>query len=201
MAMADYRAIMAVGEAVIRQLRGSVQPGDFDAPLEFRVFTSRDFNNPPITNGVSLFLYRLFPNGVRRTPPGRTGPDGRRLQTLLPLEMHFLLTFWGGEASLQHALAGWTLRVMEDAALLPATLLNAAVPGAFRGDETVEITLAELSTEDLLHLYEVLMPNVYQLSVPYLARTLHIESSQPLPAAGREVQERVQSVGVLEVPD
>jgi len=199
--MANFRAIMAVSEAVIQQLRSSVQQGDFDTPLEFRVFTSRDFNNSPITNGVSLFLYRLFPNGVRRTPPGRMGPDGRRLQTLLPLEIHFLLTIWGGEASLQHALAGWAMRVMEDSTLLPATLLNAAVPGAFRGDETVEVTLAELRTEDLLHLYEVLMPNVYQLSIPYLARTIHIESTQTLPAAGREVQERVQRTGVLETPD
>ncbi|MDX1656197.1 MAG: Pvc16 family protein, partial [Candidatus Competibacteraceae bacterium] len=128
--MADFRAIAAVSEAVIYQLRSHMRPADFgefldpQLQLDFRVFTSRDYANSPITNGVSLFLYRIVPNGVRRTPPGRIGPDGRRQQTQLPVEMHFLLTVWAGEASLQHALAGWMMRVMEDSSLLPSSILG-----------------------------------------------------------------------------
>lgn len=204
--MANFRAIEAVSEAVIHQLRSNMRPEDFSdqlnpeidpqLQLDFRVFTSRDFASSPITNGVSLFLYRIFANGVQRTPPGRVGPDGRPQQTQLPVEMHFLLTVWGGEASLQHALAGWMMRVMEDSSLLPASVLTAVAPGIFRNDETVELSLAELSTENLLRIYEVLMPNVYQLSVPYVARIIHIESSLPLQSVtGAEVQERVQRMG------
>ena len=205
--MADFRAIQAVSGTVIHQLRSNMRVEDFDdridseLALEFRVFTSRDFANSPISNGVSLFLYRIFANGIQRTPPGRIGPDGRRLQTRLPVEIHFLLTIWAGEASLQHALAGWMMRVMEDSSLLSAAVLNAVVPGAFRNNETVEIGLAELRTEDLLRIYEVLMPNVYQLSIPYLARIIHIESTQPMVSGGGpEVQDRVQQAGLFTPP-
>ena len=199
--MADFRALSAVSDAVIEQLRTSAAEDDFGNHLEFRTFTSRDFANAPITNGISLFIYRIFCNGVRRTPPGRIGLDGRRMPTQLPVESHFLLTVWGGEASLQHALAGWMMRTMEDIALLPASVLNSVAPGSFRTDETVELVLGEMRTEDLLHLYEVLMPNVYQLSIPYVARVIHLESIRLLPAAAADVLERVQRVGVLDQPD
>jgi len=201
--MANIRALEAVSEAVIHQLRSNMRPADFadeldplldpELQLDFRVFTSRDFASSPITNGVSLFLYRIFANGTQRLPPGPIGPDGQRRQTRLPVEMHFLLTVWAGEASLQHALAGWMMRVMEDSSLLPASVLTAVAPTVFRSDETLELSLAELSTENLLRIYEVLMPNVYQLSVPYVARVIHLESELPLRSgSGVEVQERQQ---------
>ena len=176
--MADYRAIKGVTEAVIYLLRSSYRYEEFNNELEFRIFTSRDFAKP-IANGASLFLYRIYPNGVHRTPAGRVGRDGRRLQTQLPVELHFLLTIWGKEYSLQHSVAGWIMRTLEDNPILPAGLLNATEPGIFRHDETVEICLAELRTEDLLRIWEVLGLNIYQLSVPYVARVINIESQQP----------------------
>ena len=188
--MADYRAITAVSEAVMHLLRTSYRPEDFNNELEFKIFTSKDFANP-ISSGISLFLYRIYPNGVQRTPPGRTGPDGRQLQSQLPIELHFLLTVWAKEASLQHTVAGWMMRALEDTPTLPAGLLNSVVSDSFRPDETVEISLAELRTEDLLRIWDVLGLNVYQLSVPYLARTVTIESTQPALTPEVVLQERV----------
>ena len=60
------------------------------------------------------------------------------------------------------------MRTLEDNPILPAGLLNAIEPGIFRNDETVEICLAELRTEDLLRIWDVLGLNLYQLSVPYI---------------------------------
>ena len=188
--MADYRAITAVSEAVMHLLRTSYRPEDFNNELEFKIFTSKDFANP-ISSGISFFLYRIYPNGVQRTPPGRTGPDGRQLQSQLPIELHFLLTVWAKEASLQHTVAGWMMRALEDTPILPAGLLNSVVSDSFRPDETVEISLAELRTEDLLRIWDVLGLNVYQLSVPYLARTVTIESTQPALTPEVVLQERV----------
>lgn len=199
--MADYRAVMAVGEAVMNVLRSSYRPEDFNTELDFRTFTARDFGQSTIQNGVSLFLYRIFPFGVHRTPAGRLDAQGRRMQTILPVELHFLLTIWAQEASLQHAIAGWTMRTLEDAPILPAGILNAAAEGSFRPDEMVEIGLAELSNEDLLRIWEVLGLNSYQISIPYLARPIRIESTQPrLEAGGRAVQDRIQDVGALRTP-
>jgi len=199
--MANSRAIYAGAQAIVRQLRAEVRAGDFDTQVEFGVYGSSDFSDTPIANGVSLFLYRILPNGIRRTPPGEIGPDGRRRPPRLPIEMHFLMTMWAGQPSLQHALAGWTMRVMEDLSLMSAATLNAAAPGTFGSEETVEISLSELRTEDLLRIYEVLSPNLYQLAVPYMARVIEIEARGPaLDRAGPPVQERRQEAGLVELP-
>ncbi len=188
--MADYRAVATVTEAVLQLLRSNYVPADFDQELEFKVFTAKDFTKP-LNAGVSLFLYRIFPNGVQRNPPGRTTPQGRPLPALLPLELHMLLTVWGREASLQHTIAGWMMRVIEDQPVFPAGMLNAVTPGVFRPDETVEVLLTELTNEDLLRIWDTLVQNVYQLSVPYVARVIRIESARPLAETGGLVQERV----------
>lgn len=197
--MADFRAIRAVGDALMGLLQSSYRPDEFnDIVADFRMFTSRDFTNNAITNGASLFMYRLYCNGAFRIPPGRINADGRRDDTQLPLELHFLITVWGGEASYQYELAGWIMRLIEDTPILPAAVLNSTMPSVFHPDETVDITLAELRTEDLFRIWDVLGVNAYQLSIPYVARVVHIESSH---ARAEEydmrVQERVQRAGVL----
>lgn len=195
--MADYRAVAAVTETVLQFLRSNYDPADFDQELEFKVFTARDFAKP-LNAGVSLFLYRIFPNGTQRTPPGRIGPDGRRYPALLPLDLHMLLTVWGREASLQHTIAGWMMRTLEDQPIYPASLLNATSPGVFRPDETMELTLTELTNEDLLRIWDTLVQNVYQLSVPYVARVIRIESARPIGEGGGLVHERVVRAAELE---
>jgi hypothetical protein len=78
----------------------------------------------------------------------------------------------------------------------PAGLLNRLTPGVFRDDEAVEILLGEMVTEDLLHLWELLGSGHYQLSVPYVARNIRIESQREF-AAGAPVQERITDYGKL----
>ncbi len=197
--MADFRAIRAVGDALMGLLQTSYRPEDFnDIVADFRMFTSRDFTNNAITNGASLFMYRLFCNGAFRIPPGRINADGRRADTQLPVELHFLITVWGGEASYQYELAGWIMRLLEDTPILPSAVLNSTTPNVFHADETVDITLAELRTEDLFRIWDVLGVNAYQLSIPYVARVVHIESSQVRAEEHEQrVQERIQRAGVL----
>ena len=186
--MADFRAITAVTQAIIYTLQSNYNPADFNNDLEFEVYVAGDFSSP-MTAGVSLFLYRLLPNGSHRPPSGRLAPDGRRYRNMLPLDLHFLLTVWGTDASLQHTIAGWMMRVLEDTPILPAGLVNAVAPDVFNGDETVEISLADLGTEDLFHIWETIVQNDYQLSIPYIARNIRIESTQIL-QSGQPVQER-----------
>jgi len=197
--VADFRAIRAVGESLLALLETSYRPSDFnDIVADFRMFTSRDFSNNAITNGVSLFMYRLYCNGAYRTPPGRIGTNGLRTDTQLPLELHFLITVWGGEASYQYELAGWIMRVLEDSPTLPSAILNSTTANVFRVDETVDITHAELRTEDLFRIWDVLGVNAYQLSIPYVARVVQIESDQPLSEEfDQKVIERVQQMAVL----
>jgi hypothetical protein len=186
--MAGVRAIATACESVVQLLRMSYRPEEFGHELEFRVYLARNFAQP-MAAGVSLLLYRIFATESHRMPAGRLGPDGRRQRHELPLDLHFLLTAWGPDASLQHAIAGFMMRALEDVPILPWTLLESVGPGVFRPDETVEVTLAQLSTEDLLRLWADLVPNTYHISVPYVARMVRIESRE-METGGGEVQVR-----------
>jgi hypothetical protein len=188
--MGDFRAITAVSDAIAHLLESQYSPEDFDGTsLQFKVYLARDFLTP-MDAGVSVFLYRIYPNGTHRTPPGRLGPDGRRQRPMLPVDMHLLLTAWAKHASLQHAIAGWMMRILEDTPSLPSGLLNHRYPGTFYPDETVEVCLTELTTEELFRIWEVIVNNAYQISVPYVARNVRIESMQDL-SQGEPVQERL----------
>jgi hypothetical protein len=109
------------------------------------------------------------------------------------VDLHFLLTAWAQKASLQHEIAGWMMRVMEDNASLPASVLNTYQSDVFHPEEGIEIGLTELSVEDMFHVWEVMIRHVYQLSVPYQARMLEIESGV-LGAGSGLVQERVSDM-------
>lgn len=186
--MATYRAISAVSDAIVKLLESRYRPEDFDGhQLEFKVYLAKDFTKP-MTAGVSVFLYRVFVNNVNRAPPGRYDANGRRYRPLLPLDLHFLLTAWAQDASLQHTIAGWMMRMLEDTPSFPAGLLNQQGREVFQ--ESVEISLADLETETLFRIWEVIVPNAYQISVPYLARNVRIESSA-LEGEAAPVQERV----------
>jgi len=194
--MSTHAAIASTMEAIVRLLRASYDPAEFNgAVLDFQVYVSDDFNQP-MEQGVSLFLYRIYPSGAVRAPRGRVLSDGRQQRTKLPVDLHFLATAWARRASLQHEIAGWMMRVLEDHPLLAAGLLNSYRPGVFQAEETVSVSLTDLSVEDVFRIWEVLADHAYQLSVPYVARTLELESARS-DALHPPVQERMLEMGVV----
>ena len=128
-----------------------------------------------MVSGVSLFLYRVYVSQHQRTPIVRTS-DGKARRPSLPIDLHFFLTVWGTKASLQHAILGWTMRVLEDRSIIPASLLNGVRQNVFRDDETVEVVAGQLTNEELMRIWDDL-PAEYRLSVPYVARIVRIESA------------------------
>lgn len=193
--MATFRAIEATCEAMMRLLQQSWRRDLFEnRDLQFQVYQTQDFASP-MSTGVSLFLYRVTVNVVQRTPRPRPGPQGRQRRPQLPLDLHFLLTPWSDHASLAQAILGWTMRTIEDTAVLPAGLLNAVSDGVFSDDETVEIVFGQLSNEELFRIWDVL-PRDYQISVPYTARIVRIDSDLDL-IEGGPVLTKELDVGVL----
>lgn len=196
--MASHRGIESACQAVVDLLRDEYDPLDFNQELEFRVLGAGGFGQG-LDAGVSAFLYRIMVNDSPRTPPGRRTDGGAPLHTQLPLDVHVILTAWGRDPSLQQSIAGWMMRTLEDHRVLPPALLNRRTEGVFRDDETVEVLPAELITEDLLHLWEVLGASTYQLSVPYVLRNLRIESRRELVLAA-PVQDLVSDLHRLGEP-
>ncbi len=173
--MASYLAVAATCESIVKLLRSNYDPADFGTPLDFKVYTSVDFQKPMDT-GVTVFPYRIYINGALRHPDGKILGNRVHQRPQLPLDIHFILTAWAKEASLQCAIAGWMLRVIDDSPVLPSGLLNSTFPNVFDDHETAEIVPGELSTEDMLRLWEALIQHSYRLSVPYIARAIRIES-------------------------
>jgi hypothetical protein len=97
--------------------------------------------------------------------------------------MALLLTAWAKDASIEHALLGWAMRTVADAAVLSAGFLNAAAPGVFGPDETVELSPVELTNDEVFQLWQVL-PSSLQLSAAYVARVLRLESELVVPSGG-----------------
>jgi len=179
--MADYRAISVVCEAIIWQIRANYSPKLFNNQrLEFKVCLTPDLisRSRNVRAGVTLFLYQIRHDPALRTHPGQRGIDGGITLPALQVELRFLLTAWAREASTQQTISGWMMRLMEDHPILPASALNRIAPASFQPDETVEIMLDEPSSLDLLRIWEKSVRSPYQLSVPYIARAIAIETLQ-----------------------
>jgi hypothetical protein len=188
--VANHQAIGATAEAVVRLLAQSWHPSLLTGiHPQFAVYHGKDFSTPMAT-GVSVFVYQVCVDQVQRTlPPAQ--PLHRRP---LPLRMSLLLTAWAKDASTEHALLGWAMRAVADSPVLSTGFLNAATGGVFGHDETVELSPIELSNDEIFQLWQVL-PSSLQLSVPYLARVLRVES-ELLEPTGAPVLERDFDMGV-----
>jgi hypothetical protein len=187
--MATHRGIESTCQTVVQILRDNYDPAAFNRDLEFTVLSAGGFDKG-LAAGVSLFVYRVLVGDTPRTPAGRRNELGERLEPQLPVDIHFILTAWAPDASLQQGITGWMMRTMADHRVLPPGLLNKMSPEVFREDETVEVLDGELVSEDLFRLWELLGSMTYQISVPYLARNVRLESDRAV-ANAPVVRERV----------
>lgn len=189
--MANHQAIGAVAEAVVRLLEQSWHPSLLSGiEPQFEVYHGKDFSTPMAT-GISVFVYQVGVDTATRTlPPAE--PDRKRP---LPVKISLLLTAWAKDASTEHALLGWAMRAVADNPVLSSGFLNSSAAGVFRPEETVDLCAGELTNDEIFQLWQVL-PSTLQLSVPYLARVVRIESELLEPTGG-PVLERHLDVGVL----
>lgn len=186
--MATYPAIAATSEAVLGLLQSAAIGGEFEG-VEFAHYQAGDLASP-MTEGVSLYLYRVTVSGNRNLPPQR-GPDGRRYRPPIPLDLHFLVTAWAETAIRQQRMLGFAIRTLEDTPILPAGVLNqhSPEPNVFRPEETVELVYESVSVQDFGYIWDVAQTKE-QPSATYVARMVEIESLVSVDDAG-PVQTRV----------
>lgn len=205
--MATYDAIAAVSKAILGLLEDArASFAHLPAP-QFKLFHASDFDNPKDANrgftnvGVSVCLYRVALNTSMRNAGRQLLPDSRSVRSPLPLDLFYLVTAWADDVEMQQRLLGWAMRVLHDAPLLPATLINDHSPdvagGVFRPTETVELTLDTLSFQDMTTIWDKLKPKM-QTSATYIARLVTIESlrqiTDSVPVQTR-IFDRVESNG------
>jgi hypothetical protein len=186
-AVATYRAIGSVAEAVARLLEQSWVPTLLSGiEPQFKVYQGKNFSSPMET-GISVFVYQVIVDKVQRTLP----PPQSQYRRPLPLVISLLLTAWAHDVSAEHDLLGWAMRSIADNPILSPGFLNSAVSGVFHSDETVELVPSELTNDEVFQLWQVL-PNGIQLSACYLARVVRVDSelTEPVgaPVSTRELQ-------------
>jgi hypothetical protein len=187
--VATVNAIAGVCEAIRLILDSTMEADVAELGLTsmkpvFEVVNATRYASMPTNNTLTVMAYRVLPNLSHRTPAGRLLPNGGRQRTRLPVDLHLFVTIWATSASTQNKLIAWAMRTLEDYPTLPASLLNMEYPGTFAQDEAVELAIGELTLEETLNLWEKLSKNEtgYQVSIPYIARAIFLESKREDPA-------------------
>jgi Pvc16 N-terminal domain len=172
--MAGFRSVAAVGrsiEAVLNAAYTAEQPTD-DTQTHAVLVQTEDLEpnagNPLISRpALSILLYRVDFNKTTRAGWSSIGSrDGR---AHLPLDLHYLLTAWATNADDEHRIIGRTMQVLEGLGALGGPLLFPE--GAWAPDETVQLYLEDMATDDLMRTFDSL-PCDFRLSIPYIARVV-----------------------------
>ena len=120
---------------------------------------------------VSILLYRVdFNKTVRAGWSSAGSVDGR---AHLPLDLHYLLTAWADNAEHEHRLVGRTMQILEELGSLSGPLLHP--DGDWSVDETVQLYLEDIATDDLMRTFESLTCD-FRLSIPYIARVVVVST-------------------------
>lgn len=177
--MADYLGVAAVGLSITRMLNLCFQENPPLGPSsrvkaallrteEMDPMNRSDDMTPPL---VSLFLYRVDINSHSRAAWSAVGHQTNQVH--LPLDLHYLLTPWAANAEFEYRILGQAMECLEKSPILSGPLLY---PSAnWSGNETVQLCVPEMSTEDLMRTFDSL-PVDYKLSVPYMARIVRVDA-------------------------
>jgi hypothetical protein len=173
--MARYPAIAGTSLAILDLLQSAAAASEF-AGVTFAHYNAGNLERP-MSEGISLWLYRITVNPARNLP-ARIDPDGTRHSPPLPLDLHYLVSAWAAEPIQEQRLFGWAVRTIEDTPLLPAGVLNRHLPerDVFRPDESVELAWQPVTLTDYLELWEGSQTKM-RPSASYIARVIELDST------------------------
>jgi hypothetical protein len=174
--MSAFTGIRSVSDSIVGYLKarweteplpggapGELLRNDINANIELVSSGQLGAENASFDNTLTLWLYRVSVNEQLRNSPRDGSP------VPLHVDLHYLLTSWSQTADIEQRLLGWAMRTLQDAAILDASLLSP--DGLWAPDEVVHLSPEELTTEDMLQLWDSLEPN-YRLSYSYVARVV-----------------------------
>lgn len=127
---------------------------------------------------LSIFLVRVeIDQAMRATWSAVGSADGR---VHLPLDLHFLLTPWGGNAEFDMRILGSAMRCLEETPVLSGPLLDTTHGAGFAPEEALQIVSGDLGPDGIMRIWDTLDAN-YRLSVPYIVRMVRLDSDAPAP--------------------
>jgi hypothetical protein len=94
----------------------------------------------------------------------------------LSVALHLLFSVWTETAGDEHTVLAWLMRSLHEHPLLDRSSLG--FEGQWGADEVVHLIPEELTTEDLMRIWDALTPS-YRMSVSYIARVVRIDPDDP----------------------
>ena len=182
--MANIFAVHSVGHSIVTFLRNTYPQtvaGRAMPECGFDLVSSGELTGEmPEATRVTLYLYRVTVNEHSRQIRPPRSPQAEPAS--LGLDLQFLVTAWAGNALDEHTALAWAVRQLHLFPILDASSLS---PEAGWGpDEVIQVIPAELSTEDLMRIWDALDP-AYRLSASYIARLVRLDPD--VQADGRPV--------------
>jgi hypothetical protein len=145
-ATSDPYVIQRACDGIIRYLEEKFLHSEVEhVPyVEWRVIGTKEFSHTAASVSVTLFLHRIA-----------------RLAELV--ELHFILSFWTSQASMEHLLAGFVMRQLEQTPIIPDEFI---APGAMTTESDLKI---RRSDEDARQVWKMITDEPLRLSLTYVA--------------------------------
>ncbi|MDQ8021930.1 MAG: DUF4255 domain-containing protein [Moraxellaceae bacterium] len=180
--MANVFAVHSVGNSIATFLQNTypASSGGQDMPAcTFDLLSSGALadgvDDTAASSRVTLYLYRITVNEHSRQQRHAHAPNAAAAP--LSLDLHFMLSAWAGNALDEQVPLTWAIRQLHLHPILDASSLSPEA--GWHSDEVIQIIPAELSTEDLMRIWDSLSPT-YRLSASYIARVVRIDpDAQP----------------------
>ncbi len=180
--MARYSAIACVCKSLLRSLSDFCPAAEFaGATPSFEIYQTESFNSQTgriVTEGFTVFPWKIAPNAQLRNKPVRRETDGSRKRPSLPVDVFLLITPWATDAERQLRILGWMMRHFEDRPILDAGSLNGSLSTGeicFQPYESVELICDPLLPADWLALWDKFKHKL-PASMTYVARAVQIDS-------------------------
>ncbi len=139
--------------------------------------------------GVNLFLFAVHVSASHRNRdlPLRTAQGDLRQKPMIPLDLDYLVSFYGDQNNSAHLLVGSVMRSLYARPILTAAMIE-AVEGPGSGlasglaDQTdrVRFTPLALPIEEMSKLWSVFFQTSYALSAAFRAGPVMIEADEPV---------------------
>lgn len=172
--MSNVWAIHSVGNSIVTFLRNSYpqQIGGADMPAcTFDLVSGGQLAGEiDETTRITLYLYRVTVDEHARQTR-RSGASGAT-PAPLNLDLHYLLTAWAANPLDEQVSMAWAMRQLHQVPILDRAVLSPE--GGWGRDEAIQILPAELTTEDVMRIWDALEP-AYRLSTSYVARVVRLD--------------------------
>jgi len=177
--VADYQAVFAVGDALVKYLTNNYDPAAVGFPCTFQLVSSAEIANEDTTQldkTVSMYLHRITTSEHYRNVTRLQ--DAATDQPVMYLDLHYLVTYWDASAQgaeAEQKILTWTMQQLQSHPILDTSILSlsSAAPGWNKTDQ-VQLIPADLSLQDIMDIWDALGPH-YRLSAAYVVRVVRVD--------------------------